>query len=194
VQNPPPVTPSSGEKVTAIIPFVDHDTGLTSSEPGSFIITDRRIIFARTPPALREEKALEGKRIWAELEKAINNGLDDSAASKRTYLRERNWIPGSWERYSTMNPDAVAAESPGNLSLAYEEISVANFVIARKEGLSDTVDLKTKGTRYEFRIGFALGPATISLLRAHIGDRAKDLMATWGTIDNVVTLLGGKRC
>ena len=194
---PPPVqayaapAPRS-EEVTGIVPFVDYSTGFTSSESGLLIVTESRIIFARLPPAFEPVMKAEREKIREELKQAQGDGLGTSSNDERRFYGGLNWVTGPWQRYASMSPDAIVAETPGNLSILFAEVGAAKFINAKGSSRSDSLDILAQGKKFEFTIMFALGPATLTLLRQYLGDRASDLMATWGTVDTVATLLGGK--
>jgi len=187
---PPPACPPR-EEVCGIVPFVEYTRGLTSSDSGTLIVTDRRIIFARRPPAAEPLMKAEREKIRAELESAQDAGTGYS--DERQFYYGRDWIHGPWQGYAAMDPGEIVAESPGNFFLLFGEISAATFINAKGTSRTDSLDLSAPGKNYEFILQFSLGPAALALLREYLGDRATDRMAVWGTTDRIVTLLGGKR-
>ena len=193
VTTPQAPAAAGSERVAGIIPFVELSTGFTSSESGTFIVTDRRIIFARTPAAFDQQMAEEGQRIWKGVQEAQEGGWGTGIAEQLKYLNARDWSTGPWKRYASMHPDMIASESPGNLVFLYAEIGSANFLNASRGSVSDNVDILAQGKKFEFELHYAQGPASLALFHQFLGDRAKDLMATWGTVDTIATLLGGKR-
>ena len=134
----------------------------------------------------------ERQKIRAELEAAQDAGLGSSSNDERQFYYERNWLSGPWQQYASMNPDAIVAESPGNLSILFGEIGAAKFINAKGTSRTDSLDIIAQGKTFEFTLQFSLGLATLSLLKPYLGDRASDLMAKWGGVDSVVTHLGGK--
>jgi hypothetical protein len=190
---PPAPGAAGSEQIAGIIPFVELSTGFTSSEEGTFVITDRRIIFARTPPSFRKLVKDTGDGIRTEVETALGSGWGSSPIGQRRYLNARDWSTGPWQRYASLPPETIAEESQGNLSFLFAEIGSASFMNAKGSNIYDSVDILARGKKFEFTVYFAQGPASLDRFRYFLGDRAKDLMATWGTVDTVATLLGGKR-
>ena len=189
---PAPGAAGSGQ-IAGIIPFVELSTGFTSSVEGTFIVTDRRIIFARTPASFQKLMKDTGNAIRTEVETALGSGLGSSPAEQRRYLNARDWSMGPWQRYASMSPETIENESPGNLSFLFAEIGSADFINAKGSNIYDSVDILARGKKFEFTVYFAQGPVSLVCFQNVLGNRAKDLMATWGTVDTVATLLGGKR-
>jgi hypothetical protein len=176
-----------------IFPFVEMSTGFTSSVEGTFVVTDRRIIFARTSLQFRKLVKDTGDGIRKEVETALGSGWGSSPKEQRQYLNALDWSTGPWQRYASMAPEAIAQESPENLSFLYAEIGSASFINAKGSNIYDSVDILAQGKKFEFTLYFAQGPASLDRFRNFLGDRVKDMMATWGTVDSVATLFGGKR-
>ncbi len=214
-----PAVATGSERVAGIIPFVELSTGFTSSDSGAFIVTDRRIIFARTPAAFDQQMTKEAEMIWKEVEKAEDDkldaeitdqqmpeevkrvfkehkkevGLGSGIADQLKYLNARDWSTGPWQRYASMHPDMIASESPGNLVFLYAEIGAANFLNASRGSISDNVDILAQGKKFEFTLHYGQGPASLALFHQFLGDRAKDQVAAWGTVGTIGVILGGRR-
>jgi hypothetical protein len=101
-----------GEQVIGYIPVARMKTGLFSSKAYSVVFTSRRIILAELTNAIvtaavneaRAEAKAEGKGFFGQWGAQIKAGFTVA------------------ERYLAMDPDAIAAETPGNESIALAEV------------------------------------------------------------------------
>jgi len=215
-----PAVATGSERVAGIIPFVLRSIGVTGpNESGSFIVTDRRIIFAHTPAAFHQQMIEESEKIEREFKKEqddrldskldseiadlqmteedkralkqhkkeVFGGLSPTITDQRKYLNARDWSTGPWQRYASIHPDMIASESPGNLVFLYAEIGSVKFN-AKDEYTDDAIYIYAQGKRFDFHLGYAQGPASLTIFHQYLGDRAKRVWGGSETLESVGTI------
>ena len=100
------------ERVTGVIPLARTKTGMFSTKTYTLVVTDRRLIMAEATSAVMKDVA------------------EDARASKKA---EGGGFFSQWgaqiaasihyaDRYLALSPDAIAAETPGNIVLAPSDV------------------------------------------------------------------------
>jgi hypothetical protein len=163
------------EQILGIFPFVEQ--GTIFIDRFTLIITRQRLIFAKVPP--RMTASLETKT------EEIDDGTVDyeDLAAQRTYLNIRNWSDGPWREYASMNPDMIATESKGNISIPVATIENANVIIDTEIDYLDELQIVTTDAEKSFDLNYASGDRIAPVLTSILGARFQQNTRTeWETL------------
>lgn len=154
------------EQIISVIPYLEQ--GSIFLDKFTLIITSQRLIFAKVPSTLTgplDEKAEEIDDGWAEY---------NDLAQQRTYLNSHTCDDGPWHVYSGMHPDAIAAESPKNISIPLANIEEVNVTIDREMDFVDEMNVLTPDSEHGFSLNYAAGDHVVSVLRPLLNARLRE--------------------
>ncbi|OPX63344.1 MULTISPECIES: zinc ribbon domain-containing protein [unclassified Methanoregula] len=161
-----PVAPAvggSGERILGIVPFIEQ--GLLSVIHYTLIVTDRRLIFCTWSP--ESDEAMSDADDAVMQESCDISGTKDEIA----HFREKDWAGGPWERYRSMNPDAIIAGAPGTITIPVDEIADINIVCETLTSTQDKLYVRDRNREQTFDLMYSQGPYLARILAPLLGDR-----------------------
>ncbi len=118
------------EVVRGSIPSAHEKTGLFSSRTWTLVITDRRLLLAQATSELTK----------AAIEQARAERQDAGGGFLSQWKGQLHASMHFAERYAAMTPDAILAETAGNLALTPPEVRTVKVERKTEGGGEDSVD------------------------------------------------------
>jgi len=172
---------SRGEVVAGIVPFIEQ--GLLSVIHYTLVITNRRLIFCTWDPGT-DEAMSDADDVVMQESCSISETSDEIA-----HFRAKDWADGPWQKYRSMDPDAIAAGSRGAIIVPLQEIAYVDIVCETRTSTQDSLYVLHGEKQLKFDLMYSQGPFLSRLLVPLLGERVRsaDHLHKRHGIDRLIT-------
>lgn len=171
----------TGEQVAGIVPFIEQ--GLLSVIHYTLVITNRRLIFCTWDPGTDEAMSDADDAVMQE-----SCNISETA-DEITHFRAKDWAEGPWQKYRSMDPDAIVSGSPGTIVVPLPEIVFVDIVCETRSSTQDSLYVDYGQKPLKFDLMYSQGPFLFRLLVPVLGDRVRiaDHLHKRHGIDRLIT-------